>query len=85
MIRLILSFLSRFANSEQMIRKLSESYPIRRSAQMMAYFYLKSNNLIKFNQPRFLDNKSRLINFKNRFLEEFRNEMKRTKDKMNKS
>ncbi|XP_074652241.1 protein NCBP2AS2 homolog [Tubulanus polymorphus] len=37
-----LRFLARYlANQPQLIQKLSESYPIRRAAQLTAYFYFR--------------------------------------------
>lgn len=41
-----LRFLLRyFANNEKVVEKLAESYPMRRAAQLGAYFYFKSKHI----------------------------------------
>ncbi|KAH7636183.1 hypothetical protein HUG17_10153 [Dermatophagoides farinae] len=76
--------LRRFANSEQMIQKLSESYPIRRSAQMMAYFYHRTKGTIESGsiQGKLPPINNRILTFKNRFMNEFRQEMQNSKNKI---
>lgn len=83
-LRIIINFLSRFANSEQMIQKLSESYPIRRSAQMMAYFYHRTKGTIESGsiQGKLPPINNRILTFKNRFMNEFRQEMQNSKNKI---
>lgn len=34
-----------FANNEQLVQRLSESYPIRRSAQLLVAAFLRSKNV----------------------------------------
>nr|XP_027201254.1 uncharacterized protein LOC113795226 [Dermatophagoides pteronyssinus] len=82
--RIIFNFLSRFANSEHMIQKLSESYPIRRSAQIMAYFYHRTKGTIESDsfKEKLPPLNNRLLTFKNRFMNEFRQEMQNAKNKI---
>lgn len=43
---MVLRFLLRyFANNEQLVQRLSESYPIRRAAQLMVAAFLRSKNV----------------------------------------
>ncbi|CAF1548240.1 unnamed protein product [Adineta steineri] len=43
-------FIRNLTNNEELIRRLSESYPIRRAAQLTAYFYSASKD--KFIEQR---------------------------------
>lgn len=82
-LRILLNFINRFANSEQMINKLAESYPIRRSAQFIAYFYHRSIGYFQTKDPtNFQLSNNRLTSFKNRFINEFRQEMENNKRKL---
>ena len=40
--RLILIILNNLMNNEQLVRKLADSYPMRRAAQLLVYFYHKN-------------------------------------------
>lgn len=43
---MVLRFLLRyFANNEQLVQRLSESYPIRRAAQLLVAAFLRSKNV----------------------------------------
>lgn len=43
---MVLRFLMRyFANNEQLVQKLSESYPVRRAAQIAISIFFRSKNL----------------------------------------
>lgn len=43
---MVLRFLMRyFANNEQLVQKLSESYPVRRCAQLAVSVFFRSKNL----------------------------------------
>lgn len=43
---MVLRFLMRyFANNEQLVQKLSESYPVRRAAQLAVAVFFRSKNL----------------------------------------
>jgi len=42
---MVLRFLLRyFANNEQLVQRLSESYPVRRAAQLLVAAFLRSKN-----------------------------------------
>lgn len=84
MIRLLLRFLSNFANQEQVIERLANSRPIRRSAQMIAYFYHRGNASLKESAGGFGPLSGRLLGFKQRFVREFREELKEAKRKLGK-
>lgn len=43
---MVLRFLLRyFANNEQLVQRLSESYPVRRAAQLLVAAFLRSKNV----------------------------------------
>ncbi|XP_067138352.1 protein NCBP2AS2 homolog [Centruroides vittatus] len=54
---MVLKFLLRyFANNEQLIQRLSESYPIRRAAQITIFMFARSKELFEiFNSRNFRD------------------------------
>ena len=85
-VRFLLRFLSHFVNQEQMISRLAESRPIRRSAQLVAYLYHRSHDMLRSGavQGQYLPVRNRLLTFKNRFVAEFREEMQNAKDRMKK-
>lgn len=48
---MVLRFLMRyFANNEQLVQKLSESYPVRRTAQLVLSIFFRSKNLAEEHQ-----------------------------------
>ena len=85
-IRFLFRFLSHFTNNEQIVARLAESRPIRRSAQLVAYLYHRSNDLIRSGaiQQQLNPVRNRMLTFKNRFVTEFREEMQNAKDKLKK-
>lgn len=42
MVKIILIILNRLINNEHLVTKLAESYPMRRAAQFLVYFYNKN-------------------------------------------
>lgn len=75
-LRIILRYL---AHNEQLVQKLSESYPIKRSAQLVAYVFLRSKekgleNIEKLQESEIARqfSVSRFQNFKNVFLAKIR-------------
>lgn len=65
--------LSRVISNEQLVQKLSESYPIRRAAQMVVAAFLKSKNIA---------DQSRFSSFAKRLHENMDKELKSVKDKL---
>lgn len=82
MIRLLLRFLSNFANQEQVIERLANSRPMRRSAQLIAYLYHRGNASLKDSAGGPLG--GRLLGFKQRFVRELREEFEEAKHKLKK-
>lgn len=82
--RFLIRFVSQFASNEQLISKLAETRPIRRSAQFVAYLYHRSNDLFHSGalQGQLNPTKNRMLTFKDRFMQEFREGMKDVKNKM---
>ena len=83
-LRFLFRFLSNIANSEQIVSKLADSYPIRRSAQLLASIYHRSNTVLKSGAISSNPYSNRLLTFKNRFLNEFHQEMQNAKSKLKK-
>ena len=82
-LRVLMRFFSHFINNEQLVSRLAESRPIRRSAQFVAYLYHRSNDIIRSGAIRQLDPiRHRAITFKNRFVDEFKQEMVNAKQKL---
>lgn len=81
-VRFLLRFLSHFANNEQLVSRLAESRPIRRSAQLVAYLYHRSVALMQSGSIRQQTN--RMITFKDRFASELKTEIEAAKEKLKK-
>lgn len=76
MLRIILRYLT---HNEQLVQKLAESYPIRRSAQLVAYIFLRGKakgleNIEKLQESEMARqfSISRLQNFKTVFIAKIR-------------
>ncbi|KAH9401653.1 hypothetical protein TYRP_017052 [Tyrophagus putrescentiae] len=82
-VRFILRFLSHFANNEQMVSRLAESRPIRRSAQFVAYLYHRSVDLMQ-SSGAVTTQSNRLLTFKDRFTSELKAEIEAAKEKLKK-
>lgn len=81
-VRFILRLFSHFANNEQLVSRLAESRPIRRSAQFVAYLYHRSVGLMESGAFRSTGN--RLLTFKDRFTNELKQEIEAAKERMKK-
>lgn len=77
---MVFRFLMRyfFANNEQLVQKLSESYPIRRAAQLVVGAFFKSKSIVdksKLGDPQ---------RFIKRFQDNIKEEFKNAKDELKK-
>jgi hypothetical protein len=78
-----------YIDNEKLISRLSQSYPIRRAAQLVFYAVHRSRKSIEdnLNGKQFLNDikentSNRLTQFKHRFETEFRNELNNAKEEL---
>lgn len=77
---MVFRFIFRYlANNERLVQRLSESYPIRRSAQLLVALFLRSKHAIK--ESGVTDNLSnnRLRSFAQRVKDNFKEELENAK------
>jgi hypothetical protein len=63
------------SNHPQLIDKLSESYPMRRAAQLAVYLFHRSKSILEDKAV-----KQRALKFKDTFSEELKKELKKARD-----
>jgi hypothetical protein len=72
---MVFRFLLRYlANNPKFIDKLSESYPMRRAAQLTVYLFQRSKSVLEEREI-----KQKAIRFKDKFSEELKKEWEKTR------
>ena len=91
--RVIFIIINKYIHNNQVIEKLSDSYPIRSLAKFVTRVFLQTryrieDNLTKINKQEFIEdmknktNDNRLKRFSQRLLQEFKNEMNNAKEEL---
>lgn len=72
---MVLRFLLRyFANNEQLINRIAESYPVRRAAQLTVYLFHRSKAIMEDTQA-----KDKAIKFKDKLSDEMKKEWEKAR------
>lgn len=74
--RFILRYLS---NNEQLIQKLSESYPVRRAAQIFVSFYYRGQSAVEQSNLKHNLSPEKFRNFMRNFQRDFKQELENAK------
>lgn len=72
------------SNNEKLIQQLSESYPVRRAAQLVVLFFHRGKGLIEDQKLNEKLTPEQFRSFINRFARNMRDEMKRVQEKSKK-